>query len=104
MKKKALLITFILAIIMTMFSTVAVFAEGEDDYGADAHSGSMSMEEEDDMDYDDELSFKDMVISTVIENIKYVIAAVGGLIILIIAVRLIAVARSRREPKYKGRH
>ncbi len=104
MKKKALVITFILTIIMTMFSTAAVFAEEEDDYGADAHSSSMSMTEEDDTDYDDELSFKDMVINAVTENIKYVIGAVGGLIILIIVIKLIGGARSRREPKYKGRH
>ena len=58
MKKRVLLITFIIAIIMSMFATTAVFATG-DDHGEDAHSDSMAVLEEDDYG-DEDLSFKAM--------------------------------------------
>ena len=103
MKKRFLAITFILTLILTLFSAVSVFAGEEDDHGADSHSGSMSVYESED-DYEEELSFKDMLINTVKDKIKYVIAAVGGLVLLIVLIKVIAEANSRREPKYKGRH
>lgn len=102
MKKRILAVTFILTVILTMFSLTAVFAGDEDDYGADAHSGSMSVFESEE-DYND-LSFKDMIINTVVDKIRYVIAAVAGIIVLIIVIKLIGAANHRREPKYKGRH
>ena len=55
-------------------------------------------------DDDADLSFKDMVINTVRDNIKYVALAVGGLIILIIVIKVISSIGRRREPKYKGKH
>ena len=99
MKKRFLAITFILTLILTLFSAVSVFAGEEDDHGADSHSGSMSVYESED-DYEEELSFKDMLINTVKDKIKYV----GGLVLLIVLIKVIAAANSRREPKYKGRH
>ncbi len=100
MKKRLLIITFIFAIIMTVFAQAAVFAE-DDDHGADAHSDSMAVEEVED-DYD--LSFKDMVIKAVKDNIKYVAMGVGGLVVLVIVIKVIGAVNRRREPKYKGRH
>lgn len=100
MKKRLLIITFIFAIIMTVFAQAAVFAE-DDDHGADAHSDSMAVEEVED-DYD--LSFKDMVINAVKDNIKYVAMGVGGLVALVIVIKVIGAVNRRREPKYKGRH
>ena len=100
MKKRLLIITFIFAIIMTVFAQAAVFAE-DDDHGADAHSDSMAVEEVEE-DYD--LSFKDMVINAVKDNIKYVAMGVGGLVALVIVIKVIGAVNRRREPKYKGRH
>lgn len=100
MKKRLLIITFIFAIIMTVFAQAAVFAE-DDDHGADAHSDSMAVEEVED-DYD--LSFKDMIIRTVKDNIKYVAMGVGGLVALVIIIKVISSVNRKKEPKYKGRH
>lgn len=100
MKKRLLIITFIFAIIMTVFAQAAVFAE-DDDHGADAHSDSMAVEEVEE-DYD--LSFKDMVIKTVKDNIKYVAMGVGGLVALVIVIKVIGAVNRKKEPKYKGRH
>lgn len=44
MKKRVFIITFIFALILTVFAQVAVFAD-DDDYGADAHSESMGIVE-----------------------------------------------------------
>ena len=101
MKRRLLIITFITTLILTVFAQAAVFAE-EDDHGADSHSDSMIVEEVQDDDAD--LSFKDMVINKVRDNIKYVALAVGGLIILIIVIKVISSIGRRREPKYKGKH
>ena len=54
-------------------------------------------------DYDD-LSFKEMIIETVKANIKYVVMAVAGLIVLIIVIKVIGSINRRKEPKYKGKH
>ena len=102
MKKKAFIITFIFALLLTMLSTTAVLAEG-DDHGADAHSDSMTVLEEDDYP-EEELSFKDMIIDTVMSNIKYVAAAVIGLIVLIVVIKIIGHIRETRQPRYKGKH
>ena len=101
MKRRLLIITLITTLILTVFAQAAVFAE-EDDHGADSHSDSMIVEEVQDDDAD--LSFKDMVINTIRENIKYVALAVAGLVVLIIVIKVIGSARRRREPKYKGKH
>lgn len=101
MKKRLLIISLLLTLILTVFAQTAVFAEG-DDHGADAHSDSMVVEEAED-DYDD-LSFKEMIIETVKANIKYVVMAVAGLIVLIIVIKVIGSINRRKEPKYKGKH
>ena len=102
MKKRVLLITFIIAIIMSMFATTAVFATG-DDHGEDAHSDSMAVLEEDDYG-DEDLSFKAMLVNTVMDHIVYVVGAVTALIILIVVIKVVGTINRRREPKYKGRH
>lgn len=101
MKKRLLIITFIFALILTVFAQVAVFAEG-DDHGADAHSDSMVVEEVED-DYDD-LTFREMIIEAVKANIKYVALAVGGLIVLVILIKVIGTINRKKEPKYRGKH
>ena len=109
LKKCNRILAFLLALVLVIttfksdFNGLRVFAGEEDDHGADSHSGSMSVYESED-DYEEELSFKDMLINTVKDKIKYVIAAVGGLVLLIVLIKVIAAANSRREPKYKGRH
>ena len=101
MKKKTFILSMIIVLLLTMFSSAAVFADSED-HGADAHSDSMTVVE-DDVD-DEELSFKDMVINTVMSNIRYVIAAVVGIIVLIVVVKIVGHIKRTSKPKYRGKH
>ena len=75
MKKRVFIITFIFALILTVFAQVAVFAD-DDDYGADAHSESMGIVEEDD--YEGELSYPEMIKKAIMENIRYLWSRATG--------------------------
>lgn len=99
MKKRSIAIALIFALLMALFSTVAVLAE-EDDHGADAHSDSMSNIE--DQDYEgEELSFQEEILNAVVTYAPYVLGVIGGIIVLVIIIKVI---RRNRKPKYTGKH
>lgn len=99
MKKRSIALTLIFALLLAMFSTVAVLAE-EDDHGADAHSDSMSNME--DMEYDGEvLSFQEEILNAVTTYAPYVIGLIVGVIVLVIIVKAI---KRNKKPKYTGKH
>lgn len=99
MKKRPIAITLIFVLLLTMFSSVAVLAE-DDDHGADAQSESMNNME--DQEYDGgELSFQEEILSRVTEYAPYVLGAIGGIIVLVIIIKII---RRSRKPKYTGKH
>lgn len=98
MKKRSLSIALIIALLLTMLSTVAVLAE-DDDHGADAHSESMNNME--DQEYDGETSFQEDIIDAVVTYAPYVIGAICGIVVIVIIVKLI---RRGRKPKYTGKH
>lgn len=99
MKKKSIAITVILALLLMMFSATAVLAE-DDSHGADAHSESM-YEMEDDVAEQEELSFADQIINTLMTYLPYVIGVICGLVVLIVIIKMI---RRSSKPKYTGRH
>ena len=101
MKKRVFVITFIFALILTMFAQIAVFAD-DDDYGADAHSESMNIVEEDD--YEGELSYPEMIKKAITDNIRYLEAGAAVIILVIVLIKVTKFLIMKREPKYKGKH
>lgn len=99
MKKKSIVITLILALLMMVFSATAVLAEG-DDHGADAHSEQMSQMEEDVME-EEEPDFVQSAVNFITSYLPYVVAVIGAVLVLVVIVKIIS--RSRK-PKYTGRH
>lgn len=98
MKKKSLAITLIFALLLALFSTVAVFAE-DDDHGADAHSDSMSNME--DQEYEGELTFQEEIMNAVVTYAPYVVGAILGIVVIVIIVKFI---KRNKKPKYTGKH
>ncbi len=103
MKKKSAVISLILALLMLMFSSAAVLAEGGDN-GADAHSESMSQAEEEVAD-DAPGSMTEVVRDAVMQYAPYAAGVLGGIVIIVLVVKLIInIAGRERKPKYTGKH
>lgn len=101
MKKKTIAIIMITTLLLSLFSTAAVFAA--DDHGADAHSDSMANMEDQEYDGED-LSLVDTVVDAVMTYLPYIIGAVCGVVVLVIIIKIIRRIRRGRKPKYTGRH
>lgn len=103
MKKRSAAISLILALLMLMFSSAAVLAEG-DDNGADAHSESMSQAEEEVAD-DEPVSMTEVVKDAVMQYAPYAAGVLGGIVVIVLVVKIIRnIAGRARKPKYTGRH
>ena len=98
-KKRGIALTIMLALLMMLFSTAAVLAEG-DDHGADAHSESMTQLEEEALE-DEEMSLTDQIVNAVMNYLPYIIGIICGAVVIVIIVKLIS---RGRKPKYKGKH